>query len=66
MGDHVSMDAYIYRFEKVTVGAENKKRCVDDSLLYSVTLEKSFIQTANYLSLMGNSALKSSSSGARL
>ena len=39
MGDHVSMDAYNYRLDKVTVGVENKKRCVDDSLLYSDTLE---------------------------
>jgi hypothetical protein len=54
IGDHVSMDAYNYRFDKVTVGGENKKRCVDDSLLNSDTLENSFIQTANYLSLMGN------------
>jgi hypothetical protein len=35
MGDHVLMDAYNYRFYKVTVGVETKKRCVDDSLLYS-------------------------------
>ena len=35
MGDHVSMDAYNYRFDKVTAEVENKKRCVNDSLLYS-------------------------------
>ena len=51
------MDAYNYRFNKVTVGVENKKRCVDDSLLYSETLEKSFIQAANYLSLKGNNGI---------
>jgi hypothetical protein len=38
MGDHVSMDAYNYRFDKVTDDVENKKRCVDDSLLYTETL----------------------------
>ena len=36
---------------------ENKERCVDDSLLYSETLEKSFIQAASYLSLMGNNGI---------
>ena len=34
MGGHVSMDAYIYRFDKVTVDVENTKGCIDDSLLY--------------------------------
>jgi hypothetical protein len=57
MGNHMSMDAYNYRFDKVTVGVENKKRFVDDSLLYSDTLEKSFIQAANYLSLMRNNGI---------
>ena len=57
MGGHVSMDAYIYRFDKVTVDVENTKGCIDDSLLYTETLEKSFIQAANYLSLMGNNGI---------
>ena len=35
MGDHVSMNAYNYGFDKVTAEVENKKRCVDHSLLYS-------------------------------
>ena len=47
MGGHESMDAYIYRFDKVTVDVENTKGCIDDSLLYTETLEKSFIQAAN-------------------
>ena len=57
MGDHVSMDAYNYRFDKVTQGVENKKRCVDDSLLYSNSLEKAFYQAANYLHLMGSNGI---------
>jgi hypothetical protein len=36
---------------------ENKKMCVNDSLQYSDTLEKAFIQAANYLSLMGNNGI---------
>ena len=47
MGDNVSMDAYNYRFNKVTQGVENKKRCVDNSLLYSNSLEKAFYQAAS-------------------
>ena len=43
MGDHVSMDAYNYRFDMVTEEVENKKRFVDDSLLYSNSLEATFI-----------------------
>ena len=57
MGDHMPMDAYNYRFNKVTADVGNKKRCVDDSLLYSETMEKSFIQAAKYLALMGNNGI---------
>ena len=35
----------------------NKKRCVDDSLLYSMTLEEPFFQAAYYLSLMGKNGI---------
>ena len=42
MGDHVSMDAYNNGFDKVTEKVENQIRCVDDSLLYSDTLEAAF------------------------
>ena len=57
MGDHVSVDAYNYRFDKVTQGVENKKRCVDDFLLYSNSLEKAFHQAASYLHLMGTNGI---------
>jgi hypothetical protein len=57
MGDHVSMDAYNYRFDKVTEGVKNKKHSVDDSLIYSSTLEQAFIQAANYLFLMGQNGI---------
>ena len=36
---------------------KDKKRCVDDSLLYSKTLEKAFLQAASYLSLMGTNRI---------
>ena len=52
MGD-VSIDAYNFRFDKVTEGVENKKMCSDDALLYSSTLDQAFIQAANYLKLKG-------------
>ena len=57
MGDHVSMDAYNYRFDKVTEKVENLKRCVDDSLIYAKTLEEAFFKTAEYLSLMGQNGI---------
>ena len=57
MGDHVSMGAYNFRFDKVTEQVKDKKRCVDDSLLYSKTLEKAFLQAASYLSLMGTKGI---------
>ena len=30
MGDHMSMDAYNFRFDQITKGVENKKRYADD------------------------------------
>jgi hypothetical protein len=68
MGDHVVMDAYIYRFEKVMVGVENKKRCVDDSLLYSWRSPSSRQPTTcpSWGTMASSSALRSSSSGASL
>ena len=44
-------------FDKVTQGVENKKRCVDDSLLYANSLEKAFYQAASYLHLMGTNGI---------
>ena len=53
-GDHVSMDAYNFRFDKITSEVPNKKRCVDDSPLYERnSLEGAFWQAVKYLHLMG-------------
>ena len=57
MGDHVSMDAYNFRFDKVTEGVKDMKRCVDDSLLHSNTLEAVFLKAADYMSLMGRNGI---------
>ena len=57
MGDHVSMDAYNYRFDKVTEHVQNLRRCVDDSLLHAETLEESFFQAAAYLLLLGQNSV---------
>ena len=57
MGDHASMDAYNYRFDKVTEKVKNLKRCVDDSLLHAKSLEEAFYQTADYLSLVGKNGI---------
>ena len=55
--NHASMDAYNFRFDKVTEHVKNQKRCVDNSLLYADTMEKAIIQTASYLSLMGSNGI---------
>ena len=57
MGDQTSMDAYNFRFDKVTEKVENLKRCVDDSLIHAKTLEEAFFRTAEYLSLMGQNGI---------
>ena len=57
MGDHVSMDAYNYRFDKVTEQVKNLRRCVDDSLLHAETMEEAFFQAAEYLSLLGQNSI---------
>ena len=57
MGDHVSMDAYNYRFIKVTENVEKLRRCVDDSLIHAATLEEAFFHTAEYLSLLGQNGI---------
>ena len=57
MGDQTSMDAYNYRFDKVTEKVENLKRCVDDSRIHAKTLEEAFFRTAEYLSLMGQNGI---------
>ena len=55
--NHASMDAYNFRFDKVTEHVKNQKRCVDNSFLYADTMEKAIIQTARYLSLMGSNGI---------
>ena len=57
MGDHVSMDAYNYRFDKVMEKVDNLKRCVDDSLIYAKTLEDAFFKMAEYLSLIAQNGI---------
>ena len=51
------MDNFNARFNMITMQVENMKRCVDDSLLYSKTLEGVFYQTTQYLSLMGRNGI---------
>ena len=53
------MDAYNARFENVIKEVEYVKRCrcMDDSLLYSNTLEGAFHQNAKYLTLMGENGI---------
>ena len=44
-------DAYTERFDKIISLVENKTKCVDDSLLWSSSVEECFYQTCRFLSL---------------
>ena len=50
-------DAYTHRFDKITVGVQNIKRNVDDSLLYESNIKDAFEATAKYLTLIGNNGI---------
>ena len=57
MGDHVSMDAYNARYDAVVKEVENFKRCVDDGMLYSGSLEEAFRDMAAFLTLVGKNGI---------
>ena len=44
-------DAYTERFDKIIAGVENKTKCVDDTLLWSNSIEDCFYKTCRFLSL---------------
>ena len=56
MGDHVSMDAYNFRFDKVTEKVENLKRCEDDSLFTLKPLRKPSLKQQNIYRSWGRMA----------
>ncbi|MCP3680923.1 MAG: hypothetical protein GY782_11975, partial [Gammaproteobacteria bacterium] len=50
-------DAYTERFDRIVNGVRDKTKCVDDSLLWSNTLEEAFYKTCEYLTLTGKNGI---------
>ena len=48
-----SGDGYTRRYDEITSFIPNKTKCVDDTLLWSDTIEESFFQAANWLDICG-------------
>ena len=48
---HASGDGYTKRTTDITENVENLKKCIDDSCLYSDTIEKCFWQMVEYIDL---------------
>ena len=52
-----SGDAYTRRFDEIVAHVPNKTKCVDDTLLWSSTIEESFFQAAQWLDLCGRNGI---------
>ena len=48
-----SGDGYTRRYDEITSSIRNKTKCVDDTLLWSDTIEESFFQASNWLDTCG-------------
>ena len=53
----MSGDAYTHRYDRITVGVENMRRVIDDTLLYEEDIKKAFKQVGEYLSLVGENGI---------
>lgn len=47
-------DAYTRRFDEIIAGMDSKTKYVDDTLMWSTSIEKSFYQTCQFLTKCGN------------
>ena len=56
-GFHTSGVGYTKRMDDITDGVENLKKCIDDSCLYSETIEKCFWQTVKYIDLCARNGM---------
>ena len=52
-----AQDAYNHRFDLITREFKNKKRCVDDTILWGDTVEENFFKTCEYLTLTGGAGI---------
>jgi hypothetical protein len=48
-----SGDAYTHRYDKITADVKNQSRCVDDTIIWSSSIENSFERTTEYMTLVG-------------
>ncbi len=52
-----SGDGYTRRYDEITSSIPNKTKCVDDTLLWSDTIEASFFQAAHWLDICGRNGI---------
>ena len=52
-----SGDAYSRRFDEIVSDIPNKTKCIDDTLMWSNTIEESFHQAARWLDICGNNGI---------
>ena len=52
-----SGDGYSRRFDEIVSNIPNKTKCIDDTLLWSNTLEESFFQACNWLDICGRNGI---------
>ena len=52
-----SGDAYTYRYDQITANLPDHTRCVDDTLLWSNSIERAFHQTTDYMTLAGTNGI---------
>ena len=56
-GYKASGDAYTRRFDEIAADFPQKTKCIDDTLLWSDTIEESFYQAAKWLELCGRNGI---------
>jgi hypothetical protein len=56
-GYMASGDAYTHRYDQITADIPNHSRCVDDTILWSMSIDESFHQTTAYMSLVGTKGI---------
>ena len=50
-------DAYTERFDRIIAGVPNKTKCVDDTLLWSNSIQECFFQTCQFLTLCAENGI---------
>ena len=50
-------DAYTARFDKIVAGVSNHKKCVDDTCMWTDSLEENFHKTCGFLTLCSNAGI---------